>query len=169
MNDKSENLAARIALRPVVMPDDEDFLIKVYFSTREDLDALPIDVEQKNMIKRMQYEAQKNHYSDNYPNAAHDIVLFDNKEIGRLMSERKDKELLGVDLAILPEYRNLGIGTYLLQNLIDEAVNTNRVFSLHVLKNSTAIRLYTRLGMVVTGDIGTHFQMERRLPPEIAV
>ena len=38
MTDKNKKLTNQVDLRPVVLPDDEDFLKDLYFSTRDDLE-----------------------------------------------------------------------------------------------------------------------------------
>lgn len=163
MSSETTNLADKISLRPVVLPDEEDFLINLYYTTRDDIQLAPIDEEQKKTLSLMQYVAQKQHYETYYPDSSHDMILFDGERVGRLWTARYEKELLGIDLAILPEYRNLRIGTFLLKNLFKEAEQTGRVFNFHVLKtNAKAIRLYERLNCKFTGDVEMHFSMQWR-------
>lgn len=163
MNNRSENLADRVSLRPVILPDEEEFLIRLYYTTRDDIDGAPIDEEQKKTLSLMQYMAQKQHYEIHYPDSSHDMILLDGERVGRLWTARYEKELLGIDLSILPEYRNLRIGSFLLKNLFKEAEQTNRVFNFHVLKtNAKAIRLYERLNCKFTGDTDMHFSMQWR-------
>jgi GNAT superfamily N-acetyltransferase len=167
VNNETKSLAERIALRPVEMPADEEFLIALYYTTRDDIRQSPLDEEQKQLLSSMQYFAQKEHYEAYYPDTDHDLILLDGKIIGRLWTARYETELLGIDLAILPEYRNLGIGTMLLHNLFDEAEQTERVFNFHVLKtNAAAIRLYERMNCkFIESNAPTHFKM-RWLPDE---
>jgi ribosomal protein S18 acetylase RimI-like enzyme len=160
MSNKSENLAARVSLRPFAMPEDEDFLIKVYFSTRDDVATLPVPQEQKDDFMLMQYRAQKQHYASHFPEAKRDIILLDAQPVGRFMVGREPDEIVCIDISLLPEFRNQGIGTLLLRDLIDEAARTNRVFRLHVVQNNRAVRLYKRLGFSITGETGFHFKME---------
>ncbi|MGC2236238.1 MAG: GNAT family N-acetyltransferase [Pyrinomonadaceae bacterium] len=163
MNNQTTNLADRVSLRPVVLPDEEDFLIELYYTTRDDIQSAPIDEMQKKSLSLMQYMAQKHHYATRYADSSHDMILFDGKRVGRLWTARYEKELLGIDLSIMPEYRNLRIGTFLLQNLFDEAERTGRIFNLHVLKTNTkAIRLYERLNCKFTGEKEMHFSMQWR-------
>lgn len=156
------NLTDRIVLRPVDPQSDEEFLIGLYYTTREDIHLADIDEEQKRVFSVMQYKAQKQHFEAEFPDSKHDIILLDGKSIGRLWTTRNETELLGIDLAVLPEYRNLGIGTFLLRALFDEAEKTNRVFRLHVLKmNTKAIRLYERLNCkYIDSEALSHFKME---------
>ena len=158
----------RIALRPVVMPDDEAFLIELYYTTRDDLQMTPLDEEQKRNISLMQYLAQKQHYTTYYHNSRHEIILFDAKPAGRIWTARYETEIVGIDLSIMPEYRNLKIGTKLLEDLFTEATESNRVFNIHVLKsNHNALRLYERLNCKFTGETPTHFKMQWRSANEL--
>ena len=62
--------AGKVTLRPVQDSDDE-FLLKVYGSTREqEMAQVPWTAEQKQQFVRMQYEAQKNHYAAQHPHAS---------------------------------------------------------------------------------------------------
>jgi GNAT superfamily N-acetyltransferase len=161
MDNKSENLNERIALRPVVLPDDEEFLIALYYTCREDLQMAPIAEEQKKSISLMQYLAQKQHYEKQFPPSGNDIILLDGKAIGRLWIARLEKEIVGVEFIILPEYRNHKIGTKLLKDLFAEAVATNREFNFYVLKmNEKAQRLYKRLNCEFIDETPTHFKMQ---------
>ncbi len=73
-----------ITLRPVE-PADEAFLLEVYRSTRtEELALLPWSEEQKNAFVLGQFNAQQQHYQKIYPDANHDIILANDREVGRL-------------------------------------------------------------------------------------
>lgn len=165
MDNSLFNPAASISLRRVVLPDDEAFLARLYFSTREDLAALPLDDFQKEILLHIQYAAQKQDYERRFPNAADDIILFDKQMVGRVLTTRDSDKLLVIDIVILPEHRKLGIATDLMRNLLREAAENNQVFTLRVLKtNLSATRLYRRLGLSVTDETETHYQMERHPP-----
>ena len=163
MNDETKNLADRIVLRPVEMPADEDFLIELYYTTRDDIQATDLSEEEKRNLSLMQYKLQMLHYTKEYPDSNHDMILFDGERMGRYWTAYYDDEIVGVDLSIMPEYRNMKIGTFLLRNSFDEAAQTNRVFNFHVQKsNVKAMRLYERLNCKFTGETFSHFSMEWR-------
>lgn len=163
MDNKTTNLAERIALRPAVFPDDEEFLVALYYTTRDDIQAAPIDEEQKKSLSLMQYIAQKHHYISQFPDSTHDIILLDGARAGRFWTMRLETEIRVIDLAIMPDYQNMGIGTFLLREAVEEAARTSRVVNLSVLKTSdAAIRLYKRIGFRISGEIYTHFQMQRQ-------
>ncbi len=168
MDNETKNLSDRVALRPVVLPDDEEFLIALYYTTREDIQLTPLDEEQKKNLSLMQYMAQKQHYTAQFPGSANDIIMFDGKAIGRLWIARFEKEIVGVEFIILPEYRNHKIGTKLLRDLFAEAVASNREFNFYVLKiNENAQRLYKRLNCKFIDETPTHFKMQWRPENEL--
>ena len=62
--------------------------------------------------------------------------------------------------ALLPEYRNQGIGTLLLRQLQEEANRGRKPLRLQIIRFNRAVNLLERLGFVRTSETGTHFQME---------
>lgn len=82
----------------------------------------------------------------------------DNRPIGRMIVAREDQELRLVDIALLAEHRNSGIGTRLIQELIAEAAKVGKPLRLQVLKSNPAARLYSRLGFLRMGDDDLYLQ-----------
>jgi ribosomal protein S18 acetylase RimI-like enzyme len=66
-----------------------------------------------------------------------------------------------IDIALLPPYRNHGIGTGVVRGVLAQADRIGRAVRLHVEKQSRAIRLYERLGFVTCGDVGMYLAMRR--------
>ena len=103
--------AGKITLRPVQDSDDE-FLLKVYGSTREqELAQVPWTAEQKQQFVRMQWEAQKNHYAAQHPHATHEIICLESGAAGRLYLDRSGEKFHILDITLLPEHRNRGGGS----------------------------------------------------------
>jgi GNAT superfamily N-acetyltransferase len=150
-----------IVLRSVVIPDDEVFLKDLYFSTREDLKLLPLDDAQKQVFITLQYSAQKHQYGVQFPDAAHDLILRDGIPVGRLLVNRRSNAIYLVDISLLAMYRGMGIGTAVMNGLIEEAENAGVVLGLHVLKTSAAANLYFRMGFTVTADDGLYLEMQK--------
>jgi len=147
-----------ITLRPVC-PDDEEFLYELFSRTMGDeLGAL--DAAQRDPILRMQFKAQHYTYNEQFPRAEHQIIMLDDQVIGRVLVERAESEHRGVDIALLPEYRSAGIGTMLIQALLDEAAAVGKPFRISVVRTNPALHLYERLGFKTTGESLTHFMME---------
>lgn len=147
-----------IELRTVEEPD-QDFLFSVYASTRADeMNLVDWSEKQKNAFLHMQFEAQTKHYSIYYPNAEYKIIERAGVAMGRLSVEDRGDHLLIMDIALLPEYRGSGIGTFLIQELKQEAVRLNLPLVLRVEFFNPAVRLYQRLGFVRTRDVNTVYQ-----------
>jgi ribosomal protein S18 acetylase RimI-like enzyme len=152
--------ASALTLRPV-RPEDESFLYEVYASTRRDeLAFTGWPAAQVEALLRMQFAAQQRAYLAQFPAGDFQIILCRERPIGRLYLERRADEIRGIDLALLPEYRQAGIGTAILRELLAEAARLGKPFRLHVAKCNRARRLYERLGFITLADDGVHLLME---------
>ncbi len=79
------------------------------------------------------------------------------------MIDRPGNMLHLVDVVLAPRYRNRGIGTAILEALIDEAQTVQLPVRLVVAAgNERALRLYLRLGFVPIGTAEMHVELERR-------
>jgi GNAT superfamily N-acetyltransferase len=147
-------------LRPVT-PGDAPFLIQVYKSSRgEDLRELGWDEARIDEFLGMQYDAQRAFEDKDFPEASDDVILSAGRPAGRLLLDSRETEIRCIDLALLPEFRNQGLGTLLLRRLQQEAVAANKPLRLQVIRFGRALSLFERLGFVRTSESGTHFQME---------
>lgn len=155
--------AGLITLRPVT-PDDDEFLLRVYASTRaEELAVVPWSAEQKWAFIRSQSEAQRRQYEARFPDAQYSVVLHEGESVGRLWLARSGDEIRVLDIALLPEYRNRGIGARLLGDLVTESEAESIPLRLMVFQpNETARRFYLRLGFVEFEEVGMHSHLERR-------
>jgi len=157
----SERTGRFITLRPI-RASDEEFLYGVYASTRqEELAQTGWSEEQKASFLRQQFEAQSRYYREHYAGAEFSVILSDGRPAGRLYVARWPGEIRIVDIALLPERRNRGIGTKLLEDLIAESEASGKPLSIHVERFNPALRLYERLGFREVADKGVYFLMER--------
>jgi ribosomal protein S18 acetylase RimI-like enzyme len=150
-------------LRPVEEAD-RAFLLDLYASVREpELARVDWDDATKRSFVEQQFAAQDLHYRTNYPGATLDIVEVDGERAGRLYVHRGPSDIRIMDIAVAPAYRRRGIGTRLLETLIEEADTSGRKLSIHVEMENPARRLYERLGFAPAGEHGVYVLMER--PP----
>ena len=163
-----ENVSATpgsVRLRAVSAEDDL-FLLKVYASTRADeLARVPWAAAQVAAFLRMQFDAQQLHYQTHNPTATHDIILLNERPIGRLYVARRDQEIRILDITILPEYRNQGTGTSLIKELIDEAARVLKPLNIYVEFYNPSLRFFERLGFLKVDrpdDDGVNYLMEWR-------
>jgi ribosomal protein S18 acetylase RimI-like enzyme len=153
-------LAQAVQLRPI-QPEDRAFLYRVYGSARAaEMDLLDWDDAQKRSFLTMQFNAQHQYYASQFPDAHFDILELNNEAIGRLYTDRRQHEIHIIDITLLPECRGQGIGSALLQTLLDEAASTDKCVSIHVEQLNPAMRLYERLGFRLVQDGGIYKQME---------
>lgn len=153
-------VSANITLRPVG-PDDHDFLVDVYASTRAaELALVPWTSEQQQMFVRAQFAAQAQHYAQKYPAANHDIIMADGRAVGRLYVARLEHEIRIVDITVLPAERNLGIGSSLIGEILDEAKIAGKVTRIYVEEFNPSLRLFERLGFSVNAQHGMHLLLE---------
>jgi ribosomal protein S18 acetylase RimI-like enzyme len=138
-------------------PDDEPFLLQVYASTRiDELAGLGWSDDQMQAFIRMQFLARER----TYPRVDSRIILLNGRAVGRMLVDRNETELLLRDIALLSEYRNAGIGSRLIQDLMKEATSAGKPVRLHVVASSPAVRLYERLGFRRTGDEAAYLEMK---------
>jgi ribosomal protein S18 acetylase RimI-like enzyme len=149
-----------LTLRPATA-EDAAFLLELYQSSRgEDLRELGWDEARILEFLRMQYEAQKTFEAQDYAQAKDQVILSSGERAGRLLVHSREHELRCVDLALLPQFRNRGLGTLILRRLQSDAVSAKKPLRLQVIRYSRAVSLFERLGFIRTSESGTHFQME---------
>lgn len=148
-----------VALRPVEAMDDE-FLCRVYGSTRaEEMALVDWSDEQKAAFLRMQFDAQRAHYRTHYLKAEYFVIQRNGVDIGRIIVERSQDPLILMDIALLPEYRGMGIGTTLIKDLMAEAADKGWALTLHVEFFNPALALYNRLGFVKIAEQDVYYKM----------
>lgn len=137
--------------------DDSPFLFEMYAESREsELAPVPWAEEQKYAFLRQQSEAQHAHYRQHYPNAEYLVIESEGSRAGRLYVSRGSREIRIMDIALAPEFRGRGLGSAIVQSLLDEARDTSRTVGIHVEKNNPAYRLYSRLGFRKIEDRGVY-------------
>ncbi|HET9712356.1 MAG TPA: GNAT family N-acetyltransferase, partial [Pyrinomonadaceae bacterium] len=119
------------------------------------------DDSQKDAFIRWQYQMQKQEYDARYPDARYDVILVDGVPAGRIWVGADETQIRLLDIAVIPEFQNRGVGTYLLRQLIDEAGLTGKALRHMVfILNENASRFYERLGFKTIEDVGGYLHME---------
>jgi ribosomal protein S18 acetylase RimI-like enzyme len=150
---------SEIGLRPF-LPADLPFLQALYDSTRvREMALIPWPERQKQAFLRQQLSARETHYAAAHPQGAHDVVVVEGCDAGRLLVDSTPVEVLVVDIALLPQHRGRGVGTRLLHQVLVQA--GDRPVRLHVDPENVARRLYVRLGFTSVRVEGFHELMER--------
>ncbi|MGJ0486812.1 MAG: GNAT family N-acetyltransferase [Methylomicrobium sp.] len=149
-----------ISFRPIC-GEDLRFLFEVYASTRLDELALTDwSDQQKTEFLNMQFDAQHLYYQENYRDTEFLVILLDEVPVGRLYLARWPDQIRIVDIALLPSYRNVGIGSKILADIIDDSRIQQKPVRIHVECFNPAQNLYRRLGFVPIGEHGVYVLME---------
>lgn len=139
-------------------------MYKLVKSTKEDIDRL-IDYKKKTIfeytkdISEEEYNKicnyiinEVNNHIDDYLN-----IVIDNKVVGSYLLVNKDDGVLLDEIYILDEYRNKGIGT----SIIKDILNNNIIVYLWVYKdNIKAVSLYKKIGFKIIDETETRYYMK---------
>jgi GNAT superfamily N-acetyltransferase len=135
-------------------------LFSVFRSVREqELASLALPEEQKVQLLRQQFVAQRGQYYRHYPDADFDVVLLRDVPIGNMYAARGPDDFALVDISLLPERRNGGVGAHLVSELIKQAHAAGKPVHAHVRRGNPAWRLWQRLGFEQTGDDGVYLEI----------
>src|SRR5689334_19453983 len=152
-----------VELRPVSDSDNE-FLLSVYGSTRADeLAQVEWPEGQTESSLRWQFDLQRREYATRFPDGAYCVIVIDQQPAGRIWVGADNEQIRLLDIALLPQFQNRGVGTVLLRRLIKEAAKQDRVLRHMVfVLNNNAERFYERLGFKLIEDFGAYKHMEWR-------
>ena len=91
-------------------------------------------------------------YKQDFKPAEIQVVCLADESVGRLRVVRGDEIYIG-GVQILPEYRGRGLGTAILESLIEESKETSKPIRLEVFHdNQKAFALYEKLGFKVVEE-----------------
>ena len=153
-----------VSLRPATEAD-YDFMRRLYASTREvEMAHFPFDEAAKRGFLDQQFAAQYAHYATHYPTCERRIIERDGTPVGRLWVDEWRDQIRLVDIALIPECRGQGIGSTLLQQVMDRGAAAGKPVTIHVEAYNPALGLYRRLGFEPIDTNGVYLLM-RWTPP----
>jgi ribosomal protein S18 acetylase RimI-like enzyme len=162
-----------LTLLPIADGEAMDTLLLIYAGTRaHEMQMVDWPVEQKAAFVTQQFNAQHTYYRHQvYPDADYYLVQRAGATLGRLYIERRliPDTIRIIDIALLPEYRNQGIGAQIIQEVQNEARAAGKSVSIHVEKFNPAQNLYQRLGFKALHEThGIYLYMEWQPEPSAA-
>jgi len=141
--------------------EDDEFLFSVYASSRtNELELINWSNTQKETFLRMQFTAQYQYYIENYPSAKFQVIVLDGQSIGRLYVDRRVDQIRIMDITLLPNYQRRGIGSSLLNSILEEGAHHHLPVTIHVERFNPALHLYERLGFHLAEDKGVYYFMK---------
>ncbi len=88
------------------------------------------------------------------------IIQLGNQDIGMLKVEQRDKYVYLGDIQIKREFQCQGIGSQIINDLIQHAQSRALPIRLRVLKGNPAIKLYQRLGFYIVNELDNCYELE---------
>jgi len=104
----------------------------------------------------MQFKAQDTDYRARNPEARFLVIETGGRPAGRLYLDLSGPEHRIIDIALLPDSRQAGLGRAILESLLSEAAAAGKAVTIHVEKMNRALRLYERLGFKPVEDQGVY-------------
>lgn len=124
---------------------------------------VPWTAEQKDAFVKAQFAAQTQHYAAAYPAASHEIICRDGVATGRLYLDRRAEGFHILDVTILPQFRNAGIGSCVLRLLLEEAGSSGQPVTIYLESFNPSLNLFRKLGFQLSSQDG--FQCLLRWSP----
>ena len=146
--------------------EDEPFLAALFVSARPHLQQLPVDGPARDHLIDMQRRAQRMSYLAAWPEHRTEVVRRGGEPIAMIMWADDGADVVLLDVVVDPALRGAGLGTTILQTLMDRAGAGGGAVRLMVARDNPAERLYRRLGFVETG--GDNVYLRLRSTPERA-
>ncbi len=126
-----------------------DILCRVYGSTRQaELSKTDWSAQQKDAFILHQFNAQHDYYQKVYPAGSYNLIQVEGQVAGRLYLAEGEHDVRIIDIALLPEFRNLSLGSGILSDLQNYCQQKMKTLSIHVEQFNPAKNLYLRLGFV---------------------
>ncbi len=143
-------------------PEDVEFLAALYADARADeMRPVPWSGADKARFLRQQFELQRQHYHQHYPNAQWLVIEHQGGAVGRLYLSLGRDELRLMDIALIPEERGQGRGSALMHLVLAYAEKNRVPVGLHVESFNPALRLYQRLGFHLQETRGIYLFLRR--------
>jgi ribosomal protein S18 acetylase RimI-like enzyme len=146
--------------RRAATEQDEGFLFALFRAVRlPEFAHAQLPPAQLDLLMNLQYSGQKATYGAQYPDG-NEIVLLDGEPIGRIWVYRGAAEHQLVDISLMPELRNRGIGAALLNEAIAGARAASVQLSCSVaVTNTGSLRFHQRLGFQITGGDEIYYDL----------
>jgi ribosomal protein S18 acetylase RimI-like enzyme len=140
----------QISCRPA-HESDFDYCVDLYFA------------EMETIIRKLNLDrtAQLANFRESWEPDEVRIVTLDGTDVGWLQSKIESDAIFLAQLFVDGSFQRRGIGTEVMNRLINEAARSGRAVTLAVVQTNPALRLYERLGFQITHLDERKFYMRR--------
>lgn len=146
-----------IYLRQIEESDKQD-IFEIFLNSRPDMLSLISYGNQNENVILSQFDLSQR-YVDIRELDTRYIIVYENRTIGTLYLRINEKKIEVVSFAILPLFRNKGIGTYLLNEIINKYSDEFEIRLNVAWYNNEALKLYLRLGFEEIEDLGVYKEL----------
>ena len=130
-------------------------------ATDSDLEWLdPLYEELMKPYVELTHKWDKTKFRESFSPEHTHIIQFGNQDIGMLKVEKRDGYIYLGDIQIKKEFQCQGIGSRLVNNLIQQSQSQALPIRLRVLKGNPAKKLYQRLGFALIKELDNCYEME---------
>ncbi|WP_299609760.1 GNAT family N-acetyltransferase [uncultured Aquimarina sp.] len=138
--------------------------IKLHKATNDDITFL-LELRRQTMIEHLEkvglFLSEEQHLARVRIHFDHAFIILQHKEkIGVLKYIETDSVIEILQLQITPKFQGKGIGNYVLNDVIEQAIATNKEIRLKVLKENPAKFLYERNGFSIYDEDSYEFYMK---------
>jgi ribosomal protein S18 acetylase RimI-like enzyme len=141
---------------------DAPFLLSLHDSVKgAELARMPVSDAVRRELLDMQFRAMTMGYRSGFPTGQFDIITLDDVPIGRLITDDGQGRFRIVYIALLPVWRNRGIGTALMTAVLDRPRRLgSRCEAIVASDNQASRRLWLRLGFAERERDGADLLLE---------
>ena len=144
-------------------PDHQEFLYELFWNTHPELTGIEgMSDDQMEGLLRLQFDIRQEQLMQLYPNAERNLIFLHGIPVGCIIVDY-GRNLRLVEIGLLEPYRGMGIGGYVIRDLIDKAKDLGKDISLQVLWcNKAAYQFYSNLGFTVDHNNDVTYEMRYR-------
>ena len=102
---------------------------------------------------------QRSNFNKKWEGHGFKKIIYSGEIVGGIWVQEFESYFQLRELQIHPKFQNQGIGTKLLNSVIDRARVTKKELRLRVLMSNPATELYKRLGFITVGQTDTQYHM----------
>jgi ribosomal protein S18 acetylase RimI-like enzyme len=105
--------------------------------------------QMKNQLISIQHNAFEQMIKYEYPLAGDFIIIYNSENAGRLQLNKDNNSIRIINISLLSAFRNFGIGSKIIKDVLLESELTKKPVYLEVDKVNPAFNLYSRLGFKI--------------------
>ena len=150
-----------VHLRPV-KPADQPFLFELFRSIRAPrFDFQPGGHPQMDAMIRLQFKALEHVLAVTHPYANHSLITVAGVPVGRILEARTSADIQLADISLLPTRQRQGIGSLVMEGLLDVARTARLPVRCQVQQNNPgAYNFFRSLGFVLVAQDTAYAHLE---------